>query len=196
MTRNVFVALTVLAVSVAAAQMWQPDRPRALDYLGESGGSLVSGALMGIGAGAAVYLFDFIGGLNADVGGILIQITSPFIGAVLAYPAGCAWGATSIGHGPNVDGNTGLSYGGAFIGLGLGVIAGLATHRSAVGLIGIGALAPAGAVIGYNIGATEAEAPSALGARFSSPAVAFRIRLGPDRQAQTVVNCRVVTMRF
>jgi hypothetical protein len=68
-------------------------------------------------------------------------------------------------------------------------------NKPEIGFLAMGVLAPAGAVIGYNLGATRETGPS-FGARFSPPAVAFGQSGDSPRFAHTVVDCRLVTMRF
>ena len=210
MTRNVFVVLTVLAVSMAAAQVWEPGPPRAVDYLGESGGALLGGVL--VGAGATVVL-TFVGAIvmPAEIDGDPPPIGAflgALAGAMLGYPAGCGLGATLAGERLHVDGNTGAAYGGAFLGMGVGALGFFIPDRPGYGLLAMAALAPAGAAIGYSVGATrEAESPI-FGARLFPPAVTLRqsedspweshraLRRDSPRFAHTIVDCRLVTMRF
>ena len=198
MTRDVFVALTVLAVSAAAAQAWNQEPPRAIDYLGESGGALLGGVAVGVGA---TVVLTFVGAvvMPAEIDDDPPPIGAFFgalLGAAVGYPAGCGLGATLAGGRLEVNGNTGAAYGGAFLGMGVGALGFFIHDRPGYGLLGMAAFAPAGAVIGYSIGATrEADSPLS-GARFSPPTMALRTRPSMGRQAHTFVDCRLVTMRF
>ena len=198
MTRNAFVMLAVLVMFVAAAQGQEPDRLRAVDYLGESGGALLGGSLVGAGATVALGLVGFaltysprsISDFNGW-GGYLGALA----GAALGYPAGCGLGTTMAGGALHVEGNTGGAYGGAFLGMGLGAL-GFFAPRAEVGLAAMGVLAPAGAVIGYTIGATREWQGPSFGSRVLPPAVGFSMRSGPDRQAFAVVDCRLFMLRI
>ena len=201
MRKGVCLMLVALIVAVAAAQDFGEGvrQPRAGDYVGEAGGALLGGAL--VGAGATVAL-GFVGagvasGTSQDewagLGGFIIGGAT---GVALGYPLGCGLGTTLAGGALDAEGNTGAAYGGAYAGIALGVLAGLVSRSWEVCLLTAGVLPPAGAVIGYNMGVRRTSSPSSLGARLAPPTLAYRARLGPDRQRYAAFDCRLVTVRF
>jgi len=192
--------LTVLAASVTTAQMWQPVRPRAIDYLGESGGALVGGAGIVLAFAGGM----FFPGNEDDMGIPAASYCGLFTGVVLGYPTGCGLGTTLVGEALHVDGNTAAAYGGAFAGLLTSGALEIIGHQLnnpgeyvVYGLVATIVLAPpAGAVIGYSVGATRGEPGPDFGGRVLPPAVAFSTRSTSDRQTHTFVDCRLVTVRF
>ena len=198
MKRNGLVMLAMLFVFVAAAQGQESNQAPAAEYLAETGGAVLGGGLVGVGAGALLGLAGYALFNNPrgdQMWGEIGAIYGFVAGAALGYPTGCGLGTTVAGRALSADGNTGGAYGGAFLGMGLGALA-LFIPRSynvPVALVAMGTLSPAGAVIGYNIGASR---ESSFSARVSLPAVAFRLRSSRGRQSYTVVDGRLVTMRF
>ncbi|HTW90389.1 MAG TPA: hypothetical protein VMH22_01590 [bacterium] len=198
MTRKTLLALIVLSASVASAQDLLLDRPRAVDYLGESGGALLGGSLVG---GAAVAALGWAGYAltihdGSDFQGEDGAWLGFMVGAGLGYPSGCGLGATIAGGVLHVDGNSGAAYGGAFLGMGVGALGFFVPDKPGYGLLGMAALTPAGAAIGYCIGATRGTGEPSFGSRFYPPALALSARPSLDHQPHTVVDCRLVTMRF
>ena len=201
MRKGVCLMLVALIVAVAAAQDFGEGvrQPRAGDYVGEAGGALLGGAL--VGAGATVAL-GFVGagvasGTSQDewagLGGFIIGGAA---GVALGYPLGCGLGTTLAGGALDAEGNTGAAYGGAYAGIALGVLAGLVSRSWEVCLLTAGVLPPAGAVIGYNIGATRNGHLSSFGDHLAPPAVAFGIRSYRARQRQASFVCRLLTLRL
>jgi hypothetical protein len=157
--------------------------PGGGDYVAEAGGALVGGALVGAGSGYALGLAGWYLG-----------------GVAIGYPCGCALGTTTVSSWLNLDGNTGAAYGGAYAGMAagmaMGVLVGLVSRRWDVGLLAVGVLPPAGAVVGYNRGLPGTDSRRPSGARLAPPTLAYRTRLGPDRQRYSAFDCRLVTVRF
>jgi len=163
---------------------WPGYVHRAGDYVAEAGGALVGGVLGSAGAGLVLGL---VGAALFYSPGSAYPLISPSawgfaggaaIGIVLGYPAGCAWGTTTVGSWLNCEGNIGGAYAGAYIGLLLPPIG-----------------SPIGAVIGYNLGA-EGGYASSIGTRVSPPAVALSVRSDRNRQRSLGFDCRLVTVRF
>jgi hypothetical protein len=197
-------SLTEGAYFFAQDSAWRAHVPGG-DYVAEAGGALLGGAL--VGAGATVVLGVAGGALlsshdaaGEDWGARLGAVLGGALGVVLGYPSGCGLGTTIVGKALRADGNSGAAYGGAYAGMAagmtVGVLAGLVTARWEAGLLAAGVLPPAGAVIGYNTGAPRNDAQSSLGARLAPPMLAYRTRLGPERQRYLSFDCRLVTVRF
>ena len=186
--------LAVLLVTVAAAQDFGGGsrRPGAGDYVVETGGALLGGALVGAGATVALGVAGAAHNSGAQIGAFFGAAT----GAALGYPLGCGLGTTIAGGALHAKGNTGAAYGGAYAGIALGVLAGLVSGNWGVGLLTVGVLPPAGAVIGYNRGAPRSESGTPFGARLALPTVALCTGLGPKRQRYSALDCRLVTVRF
>jgi len=123
------------------------------------------------------------------------------LGALVAYPLGCACGTATVGRWQHRGGNTGLAYVGACAPGALAGLVYLAVNAAwpdafeswiLPSLLPTAAfvLTPVGAVIGYNTGVSH------LGTRLAPPTLAYRTRLGPDRQRYSGFDCRLVTVRF
>ncbi|MCX6841475.1 MAG: hypothetical protein NTX53_04215 [candidate division WOR-3 bacterium] len=202
MKRTGFVMLAVLLVAVAAAQDFGGGarQPGVGDYAAETGGALLGGVLVGAGATAVLGFAGAVVASSANpyddwagLGGLVIGGAA---GAALGYPFGCGLGTTLAGGALDAEGNAVAAYGSAYAGLALGALAGLATRRWEVAIPAMVMLPPAGAVIGYNLGATRNGHQSSFGARVSPPTVAFSIRSGRDQQRHFGFDCRLVAVRF
>ena len=207
------VVAAIVAVNIAIGETpWDSAyvrrRPGASSYVAEAGGALAAGNLIGGGSAfvLGIMLVSFadlpsdpqFGGLGA-LGAFL---TGAAAGAALGYPFGCALGTATVGSWMDCDGNTGLAYAGAYLGLPVGIglvwLGALAqTPGLAIPLYVAGGLAPpAGAVIGYNLFAPKERLPTYFGARLSPPALTFCTRSGLDRQTYYALDCRLVTVGF
>jgi hypothetical protein len=199
----------LLFVFVAAAQGQGSSEPGEMEYAGETGGALLGGVLVGAGAAVALSIVGaklwpgYIDDTWIQEGALL----GAEVGIGIGFPTGCGLGTALAGRALRAEGNIGGAFGGAYLGMGLGVLGLFIPNKPEVGFLAMGVLAPAGAVIGYNLGATGETGPS-FGARFSPPAVALRqsgdstseshraLRRYSPRFAGTFVDCRLVTMRF
>jgi len=175
----------------------------------ESVGAVLGGGVVGAGSAVvgalvvgSVWHFDSPSGDLYDPSPLLPLVIGAAAGAVLGYPCGCAIGTATVGNWNDWEGNPGLAYAGAYVGLPVGI--GLAWLGAVVSepswsipLCIAGALAPpAGAVIGYNLHARKQRPPSPLGARVSLPTVAFSALSGQGRERVVSFDCRLVTVRF
>jgi hypothetical protein len=177
----------------------------AHDEIGQQFSSaLVGGVLVGAGAGVVLgivgFRLDVSGNPDSNMPGLAGSLIGAAGGIALGYPAGCAMGTAMVGSWQERDGNTGLAYAGAYLGLpvGIGLILLGAPQKTGlkIPLCVLGGLAPpAGAVIGYNLTKKERQAMP-FGARVSPPTLAFHIRPGPDRQRYSIFDCRLVTVGF
>jgi len=179
------------------------------DIVLESGGALVTGGLVGAAwaiAGAIVVgtLFPFPSpsGDPYDPSPLVPVLVGGTAGAALGYPCGCALGTAMVGSWMDCEGNTGLAYAGAYLGLPIGIgLAWLGVLAQKPGLaiplcVAGGLAPPAGAVIGYNLHITKGRPPKHLGARLRPPALTFCTRSSPDRQTYYALDCRLVTVGF
>jgi hypothetical protein len=183
-------------------------RPGASSYVAEAGCALVGGGLVGActaiaGAIVGSALWSTPGsGDPYDFSGLAGALVGATAGAALGYPCGSALGAATVGSWQDRDGNNGLAYAGAFLGLpvGIGLVwLGALAQGSAleIPLYAAGVLAPpVGAVIGYNLHITKERPPTSFGVRLTPPTLAFCTQLGPDRQTYSAFDCRLVTVRF
>jgi hypothetical protein len=217
MPRFRFVAAVIaalVAVDIAVGgNFWDSayvrQRPGASSYVAEAGGALVGGGLVCAGAAvagaivvSALWSFPSPSGDPYDPSPLLPALVGGIAGAALGYPCGSACGTTTVGSWQDRDGNNGLAYAGAFLGLPVGIglaCLGALAQGSAleIPLYAAGVLAPpAGAVIGYNLRITKERPPTSFGARLAPPTLAFSSRLGPDQQRYSAFDCRLVTVRF
>jgi len=196
--------LVVLLVVVAAAQdLWHDGstRPSAGDYAAEAGSALIWGVLVGTGA-AAVLGYAAAAAASPYDDPALGAFLAGASGAVLGYPLGCGLGTALVGRAAHTEGNTGGAYIGAYlfglpIGIGLALIGGISQYSNSwvsglapVFFVAGGLAPPVGAVIGFNAGG------GSLAARLAPSALAYRTRLGPERQRYSTFDCRLVTVRF
>lgn len=215
MRKSVCLMLVVLLVAVSAAQdPWynESTRPRAGDYLGQACGGCAGGLGIGAVAGVAAVVvatnvFD-LGG-TTDFGETDAQVNVMWGGFMLCCPLGSAMGAATVGGWQDRDGNMDLAYAWAYAPSALGLLAALVAYvawpngemaqdifRGTCGATGV--LSPIAAVIGYNLDLHTGNEgpPSPLGARLAPPTVAYRTRLGPERQRYSAFDCRLLTVRF
>ena len=198
MRKSVCLMLVVLLVAVAVAK--DADLSGAAGCLGEGGGALLGGVLVGTGAalvlGCAGFAVDRAVAPNSYWGGLEGLGYGVAAGAALGYPLGCGLGTTLAGQALCEDGNVGAAYAGAYAGLAVGVLLGWAVSDVGVVPPVTAVLSPAGAVLGYNLVSTRERDAWSFMTRVVPPIAAFSTPVGPGRQRYSAFDCRLVTVRF
>jgi hypothetical protein len=212
MNWKLVVIAVVCLLGLAAAQVpWggESERSRAQVYALEGLGAL-GGVACAAGCGGAALGVALIGAWGSmDSPAPTSAVT--MVGACLAYvcaaalPAASGYGVAKAGEGLGEDGAQVWATVGAYIGapIALGALAfggniaadgyGRRAYWSVpVYVLGVLAI-PAGAVVGYNLGAPSR---SHIGSRLQLPAMALTSTRPPDRQVEYGVRVQLAGLRF
>jgi len=213
-SKLVLAVIACLVVTAAAQDLWggESRKPRALVYTLEGLGAL--GGCVGclcVPVGAAYALgIDVFSGYSEFEGLAFLCLLAV---SALPMPAAVGFGAARAGEQLGEDGSTGWAIGGAYAGAvvgaglwGLGTYAGIRTYaanrtNSMVGIpfyVLAGLAIPAGAVVGYNLGAPRETGPfgSHYRGRVGLPAVALTSTELPDHSVEYGVKVQLAGLRF
>ncbi len=203
--RWVLPAICLLIVRAPAQSMFagsESGSPGFNVYAEETGGALVTGSVCA--AGLCVGLVAAWSKPGDDVEDALMAwLFGGLAGIVVAYPIGCAAGATIVGGMSQQGGNFLLGYLGALAGLpvGYGIAAGgqAIPVNSAVlkgAFVVAGCLAPpVGATVGYNLIRNPVPGLGRLDQRLLMPSLGLRGEPA-GKEAAVALDMKLLTVRF